>query len=239
MHRGEHANGPFGKYALTGERATVEQHLAEARVVVGRRVESAVALRRAVARAEVPAGGCRRQGARVFVFYVAGGHPGPLRGAWIKRRVLHAERIEHTFLKKRIKRHPAHDLDDAAGKVDAGLGVFPFLAGLVLHFCREPHRHEIGERFGGLGRRAAGFAETRSMGENLGNGEVGWLARGRLEVGELGDVVRDEVGNVELALVLQDHDRGTGDRLRHRRDPHERVGRHRAPGGDVGVAVAF
>ena len=122
------------------------------------------------------------------------------------------------------------------GGVDAALGVFPPLAGLVLHRRGEPDRDQIGERLGLLRRRSGGLAEPGRVGQDLGDREIRGLARGRLEAGELRQILRDRIGDRELALVLQHQNRDAGDRLGHRRDPEERVGPHRPFRRDVGEA---
>ena len=72
------------------------------------------------------------------------------------------------------------------------------------------------------------------MRQDLSDCEIRGLARGRLQVGELGQILRDGIGDRELALILQHENRDTGDRLSHRGDPEQRVGRHRTFRRDVG-----
>lgn len=78
LRRGQEFQGGGAQVAAAGERAAVEQHLAEARVVRRGGIESAIALGRAVARTEV---GSRRDGFErtgIFVFRIGGGQAGAL-----------------------------------------------------------------------------------------------------------------------------------------------------------------
>ena len=121
-----------------------------------------------------------------------------------------------------------------AGRVDAALRVFPLGAGLVLHWRGEPERDQIGERLGLLRGRARRLAEPGRMREDLRDREIRRLARGRLQVRELGQILRHGISDRELALILQHQNRDAGDRLGHRGDPEQRVGRHRTFRRDIG-----
>jgi hypothetical protein len=157
----------------------------------------------------------------------------------VKRRVLHPERIEEPLLEKRVEGHAAHDFDDSRGGVDAALRVFPFFAGLVLHRRGEPERDEIGERPGAQRGRALSLAESGRVRENLGDREIGWLARGGFQIGKFGQILGDRIGDLELAVVLQHENRRASDWLGHRGDPEQGVGRHRPFRSDVGKTAGF
>ena len=126
-----------------------------------------------------------------------------------------------------------------AGGVDAALRVFPFFAGLVLHRSGEPERNQIGERLGLLRGRATRLAESGRVREDLDEREIRRLARGRFEIGKLGQIFRDRIGDRELALILQHENRNTGDWLGHGGDPEQRVGRHGPLRSDIGETAGF
>ena len=239
LRGGEEFHRVGAQVAAAFERAAAEEHLAEARVVAWRRVESAVALRRAVARAKVGARWHGFEHTGVLVFRVGGDEFGTLPSGRVESRVLHPQRIEEALLEKRVEGHPAHHLHDARGGVDAALRVAPLCAGIVLHRCGEPERDQIGER-PGLHRRGAGrLAETGGMREELRDREIRRLARRRLQLGKLRQIFRHRIGDVQFAFILQHENRRAGDRLRHRGDPEKRVRRHRPLRRHIGQAGAL
>jgi hypothetical protein len=112
-----HRLGTEDAFAI--QRATVEQHPAEARVVLRAGIQAAIALRRTSALAEVAT---RRHGlefAAVLVLRVTCGHLRPLRIGGIKGRVCHVERIEEPLLQKLVEAHATDHLDNACRRVDA------------------------------------------------------------------------------------------------------------------------
>ena len=111
--------------------------------------------------------------------------------------------------------------------------------GSYLHRRGEPERDQVGERFRLLRGRPGGLAEPGRVREDLGDREVRGLARGGFQARKLGQVFRDRIADVELALVLQHEHCGARDWLRHGRDPEQRVGRHRPFRGDVGETGRF
>ena len=164
---------------MAADGALAKQQLAETSVVLRSRKEPAVALRR-VLRGAKPSARRDRDEADVFVFRISGGEARSLGLCRIKSGVGHAERVEEALLEKGIEREAAHDLDDPAGEVDAGLAVFPLGAGLELHLGREPDRHEVGQSARRLRGRAGRLPKAGRVGENLDDSKIGRLARGAL-----------------------------------------------------------
>jgi hypothetical protein len=73
--------------------------------------------------------------------------------------------------------------------------------------------------------------------EHLRDRHIRGLARRCLQAGKLRQVSGDRVGDIEFPLVLQHENRDAGDRLGHRRDPEQRVRRHRTFRRDIGETV--
>ena len=68
---------------------------------------------------------------------------------------------------------------------------------------------------------------------------IGAHAGRDLEVLELGDILRDRIGEAKGPLLIKHHEGDTGDRLRHRVDAKDRVLGHRRTRSDVLVAERF
>lgn len=113
---------------------------------------------------------------RFLVLAIGGDQAGMVTYLRIEGRVLHSQRTEKPVLRKGIKGHPAHHLDNAPGSIDAALAVVPLFSGLKLHWGGEPKRHQIGERFGLSRRRAGRLAQSGGMREDLLDAEIGWFA---------------------------------------------------------------
>ena len=163
-------------------------------------------------------------------------------------RVLHAQRSEQAGLEEVFVGHAAHDLDDPARRVDAGVGIAVLAARLELE---RGHGVAPGSRAQGeqverrlldrrAGRQAAGVAEDLADRDRV----LGLLEQhvvlvalhGQPLVLELRQVGRHGFVELHLPLVHQHHQGRGGDRLRLRGDPEQGVGPHRLPGGDVGEA---
>ena len=96
------------------------------------------------------------------------------------------------------------------------------------------------------GRLDEAVGQARRMGEEVAKGDVA-LGRYGLDppvhggrdphVAETGQEARDRVVELEATLLVEHHDRDRGQRLRHRIDAHNRVGRHRLRPCDVGEAM--
>ena len=153
--------------------------------------------------------------------------------------VFETERNEKARAKKFIEGLAAHNLDDAGGRVDAGLAVAPSGAGLVLHGSREPIRYEIGESASVAGACGRGFAEAGDVGEDLEQREIGGLARGGFKRGKTGNIVRDRVREFKFTFVLQHEHGGGGHELGHGHDVEHRVRRHGTLRGDVSETMRF
>ncbi len=151
----------------------------------------------------------------------------------IEGGVRHAERIEQPLLEKCVERLAADDFDDATDGVDAGLAVAPGRARFTCHGSGQIERNQVGQR-ADLGTIAGRFSETRRVRHQLRQRQVGGSTGGRLERGELGQVLGDRIGDLEFALVLQHEHGDAGDRFRHRSDPEHRVGLQRGGGRDIG-----
>jgi hypothetical protein len=88
---------------------------------------------------------------RDFVEVVGAGFVGfrdafDLAAARIERCVLHAERFEDALLQKILERFTRNDFDDAAQRVDAGIVVFPFAAGLGLQRLLRVQQYQVAQR---------------------------------------------------------------------------------------------
>ena len=79
---------------------------------------------------------------------------------------------------------------------------------------------------GALDGGGIAFAQTRSMGEDLLDGDVRRLTRGRLEGGKLGNELFDGIAYVQLSLVLQHENGHRSEGFGHGGDPEEGVGLH-------------
>ena len=77
-----------------------------------------------------------------------------------------------------------------------------------------------------LRRRTARLTESRSVREELRDREIRRLARRRLQICKLGQILRHGIAHVQPPLVLQHEHRGAGDRFRHRGDPEKCLRRH-------------
>ena len=152
-------------------------------------------------------------------------------------RVLHAERLEQALVQELLVGHAADDLDDAAGRVDAGVGV------LVLA-CPARTAAASWRSSGPASRSGSRSSVGCSIADANGRPLV-WLRISRTVIGcfgclsstwsvvaldrqplalELRQVFLHRVVELHLALVHEHHQGGGGDRLRLRGDPEQGVG---------------
>ena len=170
--------------------------------------------------------------------------------------VPHAERAEDPLAEKRLERLPGGALDQHPEDIGARV-VHPALARLVHQRERAEAadplvrrgrglraRHplpefQLGQRVGdrhGSGR-GRDNAEAHGEGEQVPDGdrpvrghrvvELGVRPLQHLPVGQLGQQPVHRLVQPEQAFLDQDHGRGRGDRLGHRRDAEDRVAAHR------------
>ncbi len=269
-------DGPGPEDARAVELAAPAQHLAEAQVVGAGPGQAAaagleaglageVARRRIVDQLQLLVGPA----------LIVGGEAVDLVRGHEERGVLHAERAEDHVLEILGEGLAGDHLDQRAADV-GGQGVHPGRAGLVaqrhlaelveelLHGVRAAGRADlevavdlIDRVLDADARQAAAVGEAGSVGEHVAerDGPGGGLG---LHVGSLaghpdavvlpgGDVAADRVVELEIALLVEGHQRDRGDRLGHGIDAVDRiVGRglaalavHLAEGLEVGeVAVA-
>ena len=92
---------------------------------------------------------------------------------------------------------------------------------------------------GGMGQDVLHRDRPRGLDQLVGRAQVlvGVRHRRDLHLGELGQVLRDRIAELEPALFVQGHQRHGSDRLGHRRDPEDRVPGHR--GALFGPAFAL
>ena len=162
--------------------------------------------------------------------------------------VLHPERAEEAPVQEFLVGHAADDFDDAAGGVDAGVGVL--VAGVRLELerhrgvaCRRhAQRQQVqrGRFHGRTERQAAGVAEDVAHRDGMPRLSeqhvIGILLDAKPLALEFGQVRFHEVVQAHLAFVHEHHERRGGDRLALRGHPEERIRTHRLAGGDVGEA---
>ena len=233
------------------ELAAVQQHLHEPHVVAGRRVEAAA-----------PGRTGRGQGAHLVVGELEplvpvlvnpGGPVGIARGHE-ERGVDHAEGLEDALEQELVERLPRQLLDEVALHVDrdaveplgAGLRPQRQRAELVDHVLQRRVRVEdplvpvrardgvVVEPVVEATRVRQQLAHRHRAGRRLVHRRaVGVLAGVDAEVGELRDEVGHRLVDLPLALLVEDHQGGRGDRLGHRIDEEDGVGRHRRPRLDV------
>lgn len=233
------AEGFVAEVAAAAEGAVGEQHLAEAGVIAAGGVETAVAQGGPIGTAEVMAWGHGVESGAVGVSGVGGGQAAALSFGGIEGGVAHAERAEEALFEEDVEGLTADDFDDAGGGVDSALAVAPAGAGFELHGSRQPQGDQVGERACLLGGRAGGFAETADVGEHLEQGDVGGVAGGRAQGGELGNVLGHRIGDLQAAFILEHEDGGGGDRFGHGGDPEQGVLGHATIRGEVGEAGGF
>ncbi len=174
--------------------------------------------------------------------------------------VVHAQRLEDPRLEELVERLPGGDLDDPRQGVDAGqAAVPPARAGLEVE--REPRRTGSRPRPASRPPRPAGAAPARASSAPsppLSRPEV-CVIRSRIVISrsaatsstspllldgdlhplELGDELRDRVGQADLALLDQHQDRDAGDRLGRRGHAEDRVRAHRRLRLDVHHALGL
>ena len=94
--------------------------------------------------------------------------------------VLHAQRLENALAYKIVEGEPTGHFDDARRYVDAGLRVTPMVARFIQHGRCKIDGDQIGQGMGTLDGGRIAFAQTRSMGEDLFDGDVRRLTGGCL-----------------------------------------------------------
>ena len=232
------------------ERAAVEQHLAEARVVHDRADHAAAARLPALRRARVEELGVGAD--RTIVGERLGDTPLARLVGHVERRVLHAERVEDPLLLELVERLLRDDLHDAAEHVGR-VAVVPHRARVIGERQLDEPLHELGVRRIAveqlrlevllLHQRAAEDAVRHPGGvaQEVLDGHLS-PRRHQLErrvavgarlldadphLGDLRDVLPHGIAERELALLDEDHRRDRRDRLAHRVDAEDRVLRHR------------
>ena len=189
-----------------------------------------------------------------------------IRGQDGEARGGHAQRFEDVQLEELVEGH-ARDLLHQIGLHVDGVRVQPARARLVRQRHLRELLRELGQRVGVRARidlpedvadrRLVILAdETRGMAQHVANGDLALQrlvlrlagiveSRVHLLVGELGRVQLERLVELELAALVELHQRHAGDRLGHGEDLHDGVARHRlvvlaigeAEGAEVHFAV--
>src|ERR1043166_6956074 len=231
--------GSGAEITVTFELPPIQKHLAETRIIRRGRIEASVALRGAVAWAELRPRWNRFERAGFLVLCIRGYKLGAQFGRQIKGCVLHSEWTEKPLLEKRIEGHSAYHLDDARRSVYAALCVFPFFARFILHGRGKPKRHKVSKRFCFLCLRTGRFAQPRCVSQDLRDREVCRFSGRCLERGKFRQIFRDRVADVEFAIILQHENRSSCDRLGHGRYPEQSIGLHWLFRRDLGKTGRF
>ncbi len=167
---------------------------------------------------------------------IGAGQPGKVCVARPEGGFRHSQRIEEARLEKLLVRHAADDLDDACGNIHALIAISVLVARLPLEWTR--HRTESARfqrsavrprdllKLGRTGQ-AAGVAEHEADRDGANRGfqeEVGIVFFfDNHPFLEQRDVLAHGIVQTDLAFVHEHHDGGTGEHLRHRRDPEDVV----------------
>ena len=233
--------------AFTGEFPAVQHHLIKLRDILRGGEQSRTAERRTRVIGDRPA--VHVKDGRLFEFFGLGvEHVGVCAAFFLFGRnppggVLHAERIEDALLHEVGKRHPAHDFDHAAERVDARRRVTPSATRRETERLAGQDLAHGGEAPMGIGHGV--FAETARVRGEIAERDrprrlheremIGGLVLLEPETTKLRDVFLDRIVEAQLPFIGKERDAGDGHRLRHGRDPEDIVGAHLAPGREIAL----